>query len=65
MTFKVDKIIKLSYLKRAKNDQWLHDNEMVFSFHEFGFYELLSLPIRIKSKVKIFLFWKGLGKTFQ
>ena len=60
MTFKADKIIKLSYLKREKNDQWLHNNFMVFVYYEFGFYELLNLPIRIKSKVKIVLFWKGL-----
>ena len=63
ITLKVDKIIKFSYSKREKNDQLLHYNFMVFGYHKFGFYKLLNLPIRIKSKVKIFLFWKGLDTT--
>ena len=59
MTFKAHKIMKLNYLKREKNDQWLHNNFMVFVYYEFGFYELLNLPIRKKVKSKFSYFGKA------
>ena len=65
MTFKADRIIELRYLKREKNDQWLHDDFMVFVYYEFGFYELLNLPIRQKVKSKISYFGRAWSRVLK
>ena len=59
ITLKVDKIMKFSYSKREKNDQLLHYNSMVFGYYDFGFYELLNLPIRKKVKSKVSYFGRA------
>ena len=59
ITLKVDKIMKFSYSKRGKNDQLIHYNFMVFGYYDFGFYELLDLPIRINLMSKFSYFGRA------